>query len=156
MKNALLLALVILGGCTSAQLARGPAAAEETQAAPPLAKPRPVILYSYMNSAQVVAQPAAAISAQIQHAQDCIAKLQHASDAQVAGCEGNELAAGAGFYTVDNPFTSHDYGSVVISVPVNARDPNVALITGSFDGGPASGGFSRDITANAKFDGPSL
>jgi len=85
---------------------------------------RATLLYSWTTFSQALKNPASFIKSDTNSAQNCITKIA-ASQTLVPNCEGNGMAAGPGFYTTDNPFTSHDYGKIVVIVPAIAGDKNV-------------------------------
>ncbi|WP_413289360.1 hypothetical protein [Bdellovibrio sp. HCB337] len=107
---------------------------------------RETLLYSWTNNPQALSSTAGYIKSETDFAQGCLPQIAKSKRA-VPKCEGNGMTAGPGFYTVDNPFTSHDYGSSVVIVPAIAGDRNVINVQEFSEAGTA---VDREDYGNAK------
>ncbi len=145
MKNITLLYSIIfllLSACSSFK--QKPNLAANRDVAQAINESKQSVLFSWTNNPMAVSKPEVYLQQQLDFAKNClvkIAKLKY----PVAGCEGNQLYAGPGLYTVDNPFTSYDYGNKVIILETVAGLKKFANAVAQ---GQASGGLSRKIIAN--------
>ena len=130
--------------------ARKPSQAED--ASPPMATPVRTRVYSWTSRPEAERDPVGFVRSNVRRGAECVARIKASPNAQVPGCEGNEMAAGPGLYTCDNPFTSHDYGSIVIAIPTRDTD-SIALATGRYTPPPASDGLDRAIYGNPAYSG---
>ncbi|MGZ3711652.1 MAG: hypothetical protein ACXVBE_07840, partial [Bdellovibrionota bacterium] len=130
-----------------------PAQAEEGDSSPPpQATSQSTWLFSWTNNPSALSDPAGNVESKLAHAQDCVAKISAAAragkDEEITGCEGNEMAAGPGIYTCDNPFTSHDYGNAVIAMKTKPGNRGVANISGLLR--PADT-IDRSVSGNSNY-----
>lgn len=126
LKFSIILAAV-MGLTACANLPRRPAqVSSDLPPAHSLATP----LYSWTNNPAVLTQPNEFLNKQFEWVSSCNPKIAANPNQEVKGCEGNGLAAGPGVYTSDNPFTSHDYGSILLVAIPYANRTEVANGTG--------------------------
>ena len=150
-----LLFLVLLNACASHRVTesnfknRHPA---QSSTVPPFGHTFDSWVFSWTRNPGALKNPQAYVASQLSYAKDCLGKfVGHPDD--VKDCEGNNMAAGPGVYTCDNPFTSHDYGTNVVAIKIIGGKTSVGIATGPFAAPPASPGLDREIYANPAFDG---
>lgn len=125
--------------------------AEESR--PPLIDSREIWAYSWTINPLALSNPKQKILTTFQRTRSCLEKLRGVSpETEVPDCEGNGMAAGPGLYTVDNPFTSHDYGSTLLMVKIVPGRRSVGLATGRFAARPADGGMAREWVTNSNYE----
>ena len=73
-------------------------------------------LYNWTNNPKAFENTNDYVSDQLSRAEACLTAGK--------GCIGEQLYAGPGLYTVDNPFTSYDYGNTVVIVQALAGQTN--------------------------------
>jgi hypothetical protein len=126
---------------------------DEAEPPPPTAQSQSTWLFSWTGRPSATADPKAHVTGHLAYAQECVKKIAAAEKAgsfeEVAGCEGNGMAAGPGIYTCDNPFTSHDYGDTLVMMKAKAGDSRVANVSGLLR--PADT-ISRGVTGNPNYD----
>ena len=105
--------------------------AERQTASKEEVRSRDTWLYTWTSSK--VEDPRQFVKNEIQIAKDCILKFQKSNNT-VLNCEGSGFKAGPGLYLCDNPFTSHDYGNVLVYMKSNPDKTNLTYYP---DGGPA-------------------
>ena len=125
---------------------------EPAETSPPFASAQETWVYSWTDSQSALSSPHGFLTKIFADAQECIVKLG-ATTNEVKGCEGSGLAAGPGVYTCDNPFTAHDYGSILVAAKTLKSGNTVGLATGQYTTPPASEGLDRDIVANPRYAG---
>lgn len=120
---------------------------------PPTATSQSAWLFTWTNRPEATTNPGAHISRALTHAADCMRQIREAESAgrfqEIPGCEGNGMAAGPGLYTCDNPFTSHDYGNVLVMVKARAGSRRVANESGLVR--PADS-MDRAVTGSNAYD----
>lgn len=141
--------VLFISSCASLSGGRKPADVVDK---PPLAKTLDTWVYTWTGNPAALSNPAGYVAGEIQYAGQCLDKIG-ASANLVTACEGNERAAGPGLYTCDNPFTSHDYGSVLVAIRTRSGRDSVGLATGRFTPPPASNGLDRSIYADKGYSG---
>ena len=122
---------------------------------PPPATSKATWLFSWTKKPLALTDARGFVSGQLSYAQACVNKLAGAirsgSEAEIKGCEGENMAAGPGIYACDNPFTSHDYGTTLVVMRSQNGDRNLVNASGLV--AQASAGVDRSVYGDPAHDG---
>ncbi|MGZ3683316.1 MAG: hypothetical protein ACXVCI_05660 [Bdellovibrionota bacterium] len=150
MKTQILLsavAITILGCATPSIPGRVPASQQSDAPAPVHTLNTP--MYSWTNNPSALQDPGAFIAKKFDLVKSCNEKLASNPKGEVEGCEGNQLAAGPGVYTCDNPFTSADYGNILVVMNAVGGHTNIGNGTGM----APTDQIDRALSGNSGLDG---
>ena len=148
--------VALSSGCSSASKRKPSSTDEDSQTVqiPPLTQGKTAWVYTWTHAPEAATSPQSFLQTRLVAASRCVETLSTSRDELGnSPCESNDAAVGPGIYTCDNPFTSHDYGSILVAVKALGDSHHIALMTGRYAPPPANGTLDRAITGNKNFDG---